>query len=101
MLIEGALLERICEKCKRQKVLFVLDECFLDFVAEGESLSMKPLLESNPYLFILRAFTKRYAMAGLRLGYSMTSNQELQESENLLHSRGAYLHRRRRQELRL
>ncbi|MDD3218534.1 MAG: threonine-phosphate decarboxylase CobD [Lachnospiraceae bacterium] len=80
MLIEGALLERICERCKEQEVLFVLDECFLDFVAEGESLSMKPLLESNPYLFILRAFTKRYAMAGLRLGYSMTSNQELQES---------------------
>ena len=36
-------------------------------------------LEKNPGLFILRAFTKTYAMAGLRLGYCLTADRELLE----------------------
>ena len=46
--------------------MFVADESFLDFT-EGNSLP--PLLKDCPNLLILKAFTKFYAMAGLRLGY--------------------------------
>lgn len=38
---------------------------------------MKKMLSEYDRLFILKAFTKRYAMAGLRLGYGITSSQRL------------------------
>lgn len=38
---------------------------------------MKGALAGNPYLVIVSAFTKAYAMPGIRLGYLMTSNDEL------------------------
>ena len=49
-----------------------LDECFID-LAEG--ISMADSLEQYPNLTILRAFTKTYGMAGLRLGYVLSSDQ--------------------------
>ncbi len=77
VLIQNELLEKIVTRCEEKKVLFVLDECFQDFVAEEEMYTMKHRLNGNSYLFILRAFTKKYAMAGIRLGYGMCGNKEL------------------------
>ena len=37
------------------------------------------MLRGYDRLFLLKAFTKRYAMAGLRLGYGMTASGELLE----------------------
>lgn len=76
LLIEEVLLKEIIEKCAKQGVRLVLDECFMDFVQERDAFSMKPLLENYPNLFILKAFTKRYAMPGVRLGYGFCSDQE-------------------------
>ena len=44
-----------------------------DFLPESEALSAKKLLAS-PNLIILKAFTKLYGMAGVRLGYCLGSN---------------------------
>ncbi len=52
-----------------------LDECFLDLTDRGISLVQK--LERYPHLCILKAFTKSYGMAGVRLGYCMSSDQNL------------------------
>lgn len=56
--------------------LFV-DECFLDLSDTGESL--KVFLAEHPNLFILKAFTKSYGMAGIRLGYCLCSDSVLLE----------------------
>ena len=40
----------------------VVDECFLDFVKDPEKHTLKGKLEKYPGLFILKAFTKRYAI---------------------------------------
>ena len=39
--------------------------------------TLLPLVKENPKLFVLRAFTKMYGMAGLRLGYGICSDTEL------------------------
>ena len=69
MLIPHRLLKRILEKCRKLDILLVVDECFLDFVKEPEEYSLKRSLSGFNNLFILKAFTKRYAMAGVRLVY--------------------------------
>ena len=77
MLIPHRLLKRILEKCKKLDILLVVDECFLDFVKEPEEYSLKHSLSGFNNLFILKAFTKRYAMAGVRLGYGFCSDGEV------------------------
>ena len=64
-----ALVEALLHRCEACGALLVVDECFLDFLPQGEVLSAKKLLAS-PNLIILKAFTKLYGMAGVRLGYS-------------------------------
>ena len=65
-LLEESLLIAILERCKQCGILLIVDECFLEFTT-GKSLVSE--LQNYPNLLILRAFTKFYGMAGLRLGY--------------------------------
>ena len=76
-LIEEGLLLEIIKYCGENKIRFFLDECFLDLSDGGRDA--KDLLRDNPHLFILKAFTKSYGIAGVRLGYGMTSDKELLE----------------------
>lgn len=73
-LIDPALLRKIAEVCRHHATPLILDECFIDFTA-GES--MLPLLKEYPNLLILQAFTKIYAMAGLRLGTLYCADERL------------------------
>ncbi|GHU60119.1 threonine-phosphate decarboxylase [Clostridia bacterium] len=63
------------DKCRECGATLVMDECFIDFM-EDTSSSLKDMLEAYGNLIIVRAFTKIFAMAGLRLGYCLTSNRE-------------------------
>ena len=73
--IDLPLLERILAVCFRQGTALFVDECFLDLSDDG--VSLKARLGAYPNLFILKAFTKSYGMAGVRLGYCLCSNPEL------------------------
>lgn len=70
------LMDRIIEKCSENGICLVLDRCFIDFVKDSENYSAKPP-ESN--VMILKAFTKIYAMPGLRLGYLICPDESLAE----------------------
>ena len=74
-----ALVEALLRRCEACGTLLVVDECFLDFLPESEALSAKKLLAS-PNLIILKAFTKLYGMAGVRLGYCLCTNTALLEA---------------------
>lgn len=73
------LVEALLHRCEACGALLVIDECFLDFLPESEALSAKKLLAS-PNLIILKAFTKLYGMAGVRLGYCLCANTALLEA---------------------
>ena len=70
------LVERILRRCEACGALLVVDECFLDFLPDCDALTAKALLDSKN-LLILKAFTKLYGMAGVRLGYALCSNTAL------------------------
>ena len=67
-------LEKLLARCKETGTILFLDECFGDFAEDPDEISCKGALDRFPNLFILKAFTKRYGMAGLRLGYGMCSD---------------------------
>ena len=75
--IDQTLLRQIVDRCRVYDVLLVVDECFLGFLSDSEQRTLKPYLSENPGLVILKAFTKLYGMAGLRLGYCLCSDLAL------------------------
>ena len=78
-LIPGKLLEAAVKRCHETGTVLVLDECFTGFTEKPEQISMLRFVRDIPELFILKAFTKMYAMPGLRLGYGYSSNTGLME----------------------
>lgn len=82
--IRKDLLRKIIQKCKEYHILLVLDECFYEFLEDQEDvLTPKEALES-PCVFLMRAFTKMYAMPGLRLGYGFSADEGLLERLSLV-----------------
>lgn len=79
VLTEKRLLEELLQVCEEVGCLLVIDECFLDFIEEPQAYTMKEYLSKKQNLFLVKAFTKRYAMAGVRLGYGLTGNRSLLE----------------------
>lgn len=79
ILIPQPLLQEIIMLCAKKHIRLFLDECFLDFTGMEMQLSMMKMLHQFKGLFILKAFTKMYAMAGVRLGFGMTADTALIE----------------------
>lgn len=73
--IPADLMEKILKLCHRENIALFVDECFCDLSDREESL--KGMLFQYPNLFLLKAFTKSYGMAGIRLGYGLSANREL------------------------
>ena len=78
ILTPRSLLDQILKKAEVCGILLVLDECFLDFT-DQESQSLIPQAVKSQHLFILKSFTKMYAIPGIRLGYGISGNKELIE----------------------
>lgn len=75
--IPQKLLEQILERSAAQGVRLVVDECFLALSDGAETAGLAGALKKYPNLVLLRAFTKCYAMPGLRLGYCLSSDSGL------------------------
>ncbi len=78
-LISPSLLERLALHCKDHQIILVLDECFLEFTQNEQEYSFKGKLEQYPNVVVVRAFTKIFAIPGVRLGYLFCSDQELKK----------------------
>lgn len=70
------LLLRVLARCRQAGALLVLDECFGDFLADPAAHTLKGELAGGN-LLILKAFTKLYGMAGVRLGYALCADGAL------------------------
>lgn len=75
--VPTALLEAVARRCGEMGVRLVVDECFLELTDGAQGLAGR--LEEFPTLILLRAFTKSYAIPGLRLGYCLTADRALLE----------------------
>ena len=71
------LIERLLECCNQNGAYVAVDECFLDFAENAGGLTSKNLLESHRNLIIIKAFTKTFALPGIRLGYAICADAAL------------------------
>ena len=69
------LMEKILAFCAEENIRLFVDECFADL--SDHQRTLKPALAAHPNVFLLKAFTKSYGMAGLRLGYCLCSDEAL------------------------
>ena len=74
---EKELLLTILKICAGKGIIVAVDECFIDFLDEPESHTLKDRLSEYPNLVIFRAMTKIYAVAGVRIGYCFCADGEL------------------------
>ncbi|MBS5621774.1 MAG: threonine-phosphate decarboxylase [Clostridium sp.] len=77
--VSPALLQEIWKRCEEAGILLVVDECFNEFLEHPEQNTLKDVLETGANAVILKAFTKSFAMPGLRLGYGLCGNGDLAE----------------------
>ena len=76
-LMEKELLLKVLKHCEELHIPLLVDECFMDFVQDRESFSLMDQLAGHPGLIILKAFTKIFAIPGVRLGFCLTSDTVL------------------------
>ena len=81
-LVEPELIFKIAEKCRQCDITLVLDECFMELTGKEQKYSFLSYLEEFPNVVVVRAFTKLYAIPGVRLGY-LVCEQTLAEKIRL------------------
>lgn len=74
--IEPELLYQIAKRCREKNIILVLDECFIAFTGEMEKYSFLARLQEYPNVIVVQAFTKLFAIPGVRLGYLVCADVE-------------------------
>ena len=71
--------EEILKECNKYDTKLFIDEAFIEFLVDGMKESIINTEENKKNLFVTRAFTKFFAIPGLRLGYGMYFDKELEK----------------------
>ena len=71
--------EEILKECNKYDTKLFIDEAFIEFLSDGMKESIINTEENKKNLFVTRAFTKFFAIPGLRLGYGMYFDKELEQ----------------------
>lgn len=75
-------LKIILDKCKEKGIFVMIDETYVEFVENIQSVTATSLIPDYDNLLILRGISKFFSSPGLRLGYGMSSNLDLLASMN-------------------
>lgn len=68
---------RLIDWAAAKNIRLILDESFVDFADENETLIEQKLLDGNKNLCVVKSLSKSHGIGGLRLGIVASGNQEL------------------------
>lgn len=77
--IDRSLMLQIIDKCNESHILVLIDECFNEFLDNSKEITVADKVPEYDNLIVINAFTKLYAMPGLRLGFGFVSNLRIIE----------------------
>lgn len=72
-------MRKIVEITEARGIDLLVDESFLDFLEKPDEYSCIKYAKDCAHVLVLKAFTKTFACAGLRLGYLITGSKKLSE----------------------
>ncbi len=78
-LLEAGDLEQFIAKAQELKVQVIVDESFLDFLADREKYAVDTLVRQYDNLLVVTSLTKFFAIPGLRLGFGLASADMVEE----------------------
>jgi histidinol-phosphate aminotransferase len=67
--ISAGELESFLDRVPR-RVTVILDEAYVEFLDDAETIDAVSLIQRYPNLLVLRTFSKAYGLAGMRIGYA-------------------------------
>lgn len=74
-LLDRGYLRAVLTHCRKRGIYVVLDECFVSFCAGNPSVLAEAAAFEN--LILVQAFTKNFAIPGVRLGYLLCFDRQL------------------------
>lgn len=78
--IDPALMRRVLAHCQQRGIWLIADECFADFLLDEARHTLLPQIITHDRLIVVRAFTKMYAVPGVRLGWCAAADSQLHEA---------------------
>lgn len=80
--ITNSDMRKILDICKQNNILCMVDETYVEFTEDIETITSVPLTQDYKNLIILRGISKFFAAPGLRLGYAICGDLELLNEVN-------------------
>ena len=74
-IIPKNIILNIAKICKQKKILFVIDEAYIEY---SKYASLKSLIKKNDNILIIRTYSKFFGLAGLRIGHIMCNKKIIQ-----------------------
>ncbi len=74
--VDSERLFELIDWCEKNKIFLIIDHCFIEFTNIDEKKINEHALTSE-WVLIIKATTKIFSMAGIRLGYCMSKNKAL------------------------
>ena len=75
--IEKEQLSWIVKTCYEHNIVLMVDETYIEFIDDPHSLSAVGFCEDYDNVVVLRSTSKFFAAPGLRLGYMITANSDI------------------------
>ena len=88
MLVDNAALRGFAAKVKASGATLLVDEAYNELTDMPEANSMIDLVKAGDDVIVCRTFSKIYGMAGMRVGYAITSEENAERIRGYLMSFG-------------
>ena len=80
-LLEAGALEKFISRAGELKVQVIVDESFLDFLADRARYAVDSLVANHANLLVIASMTKFFAIPGLRLGFGLAAADMVERLE--------------------